>query len=64
MSTWLYLFTLQLCFVLKLSESLIKSLKITAKKIVNPYWSAGKLLIHQKNLFEMNNFTNNDLNKL
>ena len=48
-------------FVLKLRESLLKSLKITLKRLQNPYWGAGKLLIHRKILFERNNFAKNDL---
>ena len=47
-------------FVLKLRESLIKSLKITVNKILNPHSGAGKVLVHQKIIFERNNFAKND----
>ena len=46
----LYLFTSQLCFYLE-----------TDKKF-NQVAYCGKLLIHQKNLFEINNFADKDLN--
>ena len=61
MCTWLYFLPHSSVFVLKLRESLLKSLKITFKRLWNPYWGAGKLLNHRTILFKRNNFGKNDL---
>ena len=49
-------------FVLKVRESLTKLLKIAVKKIVKSILRVRKtIVIHQKILFERNNFAKNDL---
>ena len=50
-------------FALKLRESLLKSLKITLKKMVDPYWGAGKLFSFTQKLF-LKEITNSKQNAI
>ena len=59
MSVWLYFLPHSYVFVLKLRESLLKSLKITSKKIVKFVLSFRETINSPKNSF-WKNFAKND----
>ena len=62
MSAWLYFLPHSYVFVLKLRESLLKSLKITSKKIVKFVLSFREKINSPKNSF-WKNFAKNDFHK-
>ena len=62
MSAWQYFLPHSYVFVLKLRESLLKSLKITSKKIVKFVLSFRETINSPKNSF-WKNFAKNDFHK-
>ena len=62
MSAWLYFLPHSYVFVLKLRESLLKSLKITSKKIVKFVLSFRETINSPKNSY-WKNFAKNDFHK-